>query len=79
MSISRNNSTATNSATAFEEFMKKHRKNKDETHISPTNTRIGNTELNIYGGSYVIPLDELPLFHKLYHETIFTKKKKEYL
>ena len=41
--------------------------------------RIGNKELNIYGGSYCIPPDNLKEFYKLYYEHVFVKKRKEYL
>jgi P4 family phage/plasmid primase-like protien len=66
------------------EFMAKHSaKNSEgnkpgETSIS-THTRIPDKDLNIYAGSYVIPKEELPLFYSLYHDSIFVKKRKEYL
>ena len=44
-----------------------------------THTRIGSTELNVYGGSYHIDNEELPLFYKLLHQHVFVKNKKEYL
>ena len=44
-----------------------------------THTRIPNKELNIYPGSYVIPKEELSVFHSLYYNHIFEKKNKEYL
>lgn len=44
-----------------------------------THTRIGNQELNVYGGSYSIDKEELPLFHRLYYEHVFVKGRKEYL
>ena len=47
--------------------------------ISFTHTRIPDKELNIYGGSYVIPREELQIFHNLYYESIFIKKRNEYL
>ena len=39
-----------------------------------THTRIPNKELNIYPGSYVIPKEELSVFHSLYYNHIFEKK-----
>jgi P4 family phage/plasmid primase-like protien len=48
--------------------------NKEITH-----TRIGSTDLNVYGGSYHIDKDELPTFYKLYYDYIFVKNRKEYL
>jgi len=57
------------------EFLAKHyAKNGTITH-----TRIGDKELNIHGGSYSIPNEELTIFHKLYYDHIFVQKKKEYL
>ena len=44
-----------------------------------THTRIPSQELNIYGGSFSIEKDELPIFYKLYYEHIFVKGRKEYL
>ena len=44
-----------------------------------THTRIPSVELNIYGGSFNIGTDELPLFYKLYYENVFVKGRKEYL
>jgi len=67
------------------EFLAKHSaKNSDGNKvggelISFTHTRIPDKELNIYGGSYVVPKEELQTFHNLYYESIFIKKRKEYL
>jgi P4 family phage/plasmid primase-like protien len=60
------------------EFLAKHSaKNvKDQSY---THGRIPNEELKIYGGSYVIPKEDLPPFYKLYYEHVFVNKKKEYL
>jgi P4 family phage/plasmid primase-like protien len=44
-----------------------------------THTRIASQELSIYGGSFTIEADELPLFYKLYYENVFVKGRKEYL
>ena len=44
-----------------------------------THTRIGDKELNIYGGAYVIPKEDLSLFHGLYYDHVFVKNNKEYL
>ena len=44
-----------------------------------THTRIGDKELNIYGGSYVIPKEELTLFHSLYYDHVILKKNNEHL
>ena len=44
-----------------------------------TNTRIGDKNSGIYGGSYHIPESEYPTFLKIYHRDIIKTKKKEYL
>lgn len=60
------------------DFLAKHNsKNKDRDVI--THTRIGNQELNIYGGSFSINKEELPVFYRLYYEHVFVKNRKEYL
>jgi P4 family phage/plasmid primase-like protien len=58
------------------EFLAKH---VTKAGATATHTRIGDKELNIYGGSFVIPSEDLPIFYKLYHENVFEKKRKEYL
>jgi P4 family phage/plasmid primase-like protien len=62
------------------DFLAKHNsknKNKDKDVI--THTRIGNQELNIYGGSFSINKEELSVFYRLYYEHVFVKNRKEYL
>ena len=46
-----------------------------------THTRIGDKDKTkkIYGGSYVIGYEDLPIFHELYYEHVFVKKNKEHL
>ena len=44
-----------------------------------THTRIGDQKAGIYGGSYLIPKEELPTFYQLYHSKVFEKKQMEYL
>ena len=51
---------------------------KKESNII-THTRIASQELNIYGGSFHIDKEELPLFYRLYYEHVFVKGRKEYL
>ena len=46
---------------------------------APTHTRIPDESRKIYGGSFVIPEDELEVFHALYAEHVFEKQKQEYL
>lgn len=59
------------------DFLIKHNGKNDHNNI--THTRIGDADSKIYGGSYAINSDELPIFYNLYHEHIFVKKQKEFL
>ena len=64
----------------FIDFQKKHsRSNKSENSESPTHTRIGDKDLNIHGGSYIIPPGEWNTFMSLYWNDIVEKNKTEYL
>ena len=40
------------------EFLAKHNAKNDNTNVGLTHTRIPNKELNVYGGSFVIPKEE---------------------
>jgi hypothetical protein len=66
--------------SGFNDFLMKHNasnfKDKRVTH-----TRIGdkNKTKRIFGGSYVIQKEELPLFFALYYDHVFVKKNKEHL
>lgn len=67
-------------------FMKEHTLNKKDNQSqvqspsqSPTNTRIGNTELKIYGASYMIPQEKYEHFLDLYFKEVFQNKKEEYI
>jgi len=62
----------------FNEFLAKHSAKNENGQVS-THTRIPDKELNIYGGSYIIPKEELNTFYQLYYDHIFVKKRKEYL
>ena len=74
-----NNAMNTSSQfTDLNEFLAKHSA-KNSPGIVVTHTRIPDKNLNIYGGSYIIPKEELPLFYSLYYDYVFIKKKKEYL
>ena len=45
-----------------------------------THTRIGNKSLGVYGGVYMIlAVEDTPMFHKLYHKSVFVNKKFEFL
>jgi len=73
-----NTMSTTSQFKDIKEFLAKHTA-KAGTGAQFTHTRIGNKELNIYGGAFVIPKEELTLFHSLYYEHIFVNKNKEYL
>jgi P4 family phage/plasmid primase-like protien len=60
----------------FEEYLKSHNAIKGTPF---TNTRIGDKDLNIYGGSYTIPSTEWINFMKKYYNHIFVQGKQEYL
>ena len=70
-----NKMTPTSQFKDLNEFLSKHNTRDGQ----PTHTRIPDKESNIYGGSYVIPKEDLQTFHNLYTDYIFVKNKKEYL
>ena len=53
--------------------------NAKNTGKQSTHTRIGDSELNIYGGNYNIEKENLETFFRLYYDHVFNKKRKEYL
>jgi P4 family phage/plasmid primase-like protien len=64
------------------EFLSKHVHQKDLPTTNPkpvTNTRIGDSKMNIHGGSYHIPDVDYPTFLDLYAKEVIYGKKKEYL
>lgn len=69
-------------ADSFRDFLKSYYKNKEDQ-IKPehkTNTRIGKTELSIYGGTYsIVDKKDYKTFLGLYANNILKKKRKEYL
>lgn len=69
--------------TDLSEFLANHKANNITAGTANqkkiTHTRIGDSELNIYGGSYSIEKEELPVFRRLYYEYVFVKNRKEYL
>ena len=60
------------------EFLAKHNAKGDKS-LQITHTRIGDKDLNIFAGAYSIPKEELHVFHNLYYDNVFVKKRKEYL
>jgi len=73
--------TTNNQYSDLSDFLAKHTVKSGSTNENKeiTHTRIGSTDLNVYGGSYHIDKDELPTFYKLYYDYIFVKNRKEYL
>ena len=65
--------------TNLNDFLIKHHSKNYDSNAAITHTRIGDKTLNIYGGSFHIPPEELPTFYKLYYEHVFVNKKDEYL
>lgn len=64
------------------EFLIKHSLKSDgnkDNKLKPTNTRIGDKDSGIYGGSYYIPDEKYNPFLKLYYNAVFTNNKDEYL
>ena len=60
------------------EFLAKHNA-KNDKNLPITHTRIGDKESNIFPGAYSIPKELLQVFHNLYYDNVFVKKRKEYL
>jgi len=73
-----NTMSATSQFKDLNEFLAKHSAKNEKGQVS-THTRIPDKELNIYAGSYIIPKEDLQTFYKLYYESIFIKKRREYL
>lgn len=63
----------------LQEFLAKHNAKNETGNLGLTHTRIPSKELNIYGGSYIIPKEELQTYWKLYYNHVFVSHKKEYL
>lgn len=60
------------------DFFIKH-STKTKKGVSYTHTRIPDKNLNIFGGSFIIPNEEEDIFYNLYYKSVFLEKKKEYL
>ena len=73
-----NTMSSTSQFKDINEFLAKHSA-KNTPGVVVTHTRIPDKDLNIYGGAYIIPKEELPVFYSLYYDNLFVKKKKEYL
>lgn len=68
----------TNTSSKYFDFMKSHLLEKGSDK-KPTNTRIGDKDLNIFSGSYHFSEEEYPGFLDMYYQEVFVNKKKEYL
>ena len=68
--------TSSSQYNDLSDFLTKH--NAQSGNLS-THTRIGNKDLNVYGGSFTIPKEELSIFRRFYYEHIFVRGRKEYL
>ena len=62
--------------TTLDNFLKKHIRSENSC---ITHTRIKAENLGVYGASYSISSDDLPLFYKLYHKKVFIDNKLEFL
>ena len=60
----------------MESFLKRFTTKPGEEH---NYTKIPNPKFNITGGSYSVPLNELPEFYALYKKHVFTEGKQAYL
>lgn len=60
----------------LQQFLSKHLPIEKKVY---THTRIGNKSLGVYGGVYDISVDDTAMFHKLYHQSVFVKKKFAFL
>ena len=58
------------------EFLAKHNAKNDKS-LPITHTRIGDKEANIFAGAYSIPKESLQVFHSLYYDNVFVKKRKD--
>ena len=65
-----NTMTSSSHYNDLSEFLTKHNAkggNNGNDNKLITHTRIGSQELNVYGGSFSIEKDELPMYYKLYY------------
>ena len=74
-----NTMSTTSQFKDLKDFLVKHSAKGASPGTPFTHTRIADPNSNIYGGAYIIPNEELALFHSLYYEHIFVNKSKEYL
>ena len=70
--------TQKNNSKTLQQWLNSHRIQKG-VDAKITNTRIGNKEMDIYGGKYSIPEDKYEEFIKTYYREVFIKGNPEYL
>ena len=58
------------------EFLKPHKTSKEKPY---THTRIGDKELNIYGGAWSVSEENIKVFWKTYYTHVFENQNKEYM
>jgi P4 family phage/plasmid primase-like protien len=63
----------------FDDFLRKHLYDKENTSQKITNTRIGNDNEHIFGGSYFVSDEEYPTFLDLYVKHVLAKQQVEHL
>lgn len=68
--------TTTSIAATFEQYLKQFQSKPGEGY---THTRIPDKKLNVYGGSYTIPQEELANFWAKYNTYVFENGKQEFL
>jgi P4 family phage/plasmid primase-like protien len=72
--------TTTYNDKKYNDYMMQHNtKSPELSDKSHTHTRMPNTDLNIYGGSFVISKTELKDFLTIYAQHVFVNKRKEHL
>jgi len=72
--------SSSSSSNPLTEFLMRHRVQKGDESRPITNTRIGNQELEIFGGKYSIPPEEYADFLKnQYYREVYQKGQPEYL
>lgn len=74
-----NSMTTSSQYASYNDFLMKHSVKDNDGQIQITHTRIGDKQLNIYGGKYHISEEEKKDFWDLYYDNVFVKNRMEYL
>lgn len=67
------------SLNSFDNFLKSHKRNQQDTTVVSTHTRIPSQTHNIYGGSYHVPDEDLDEFWNSYYNKVFEHGNREYM